>query len=191
MDISGLLTRCDPPGNDRPDALPSDGCPRSLDPFAVNRQRAVSIDLLPRLSRAELAAWLAGQRAQGGRRQLATALAELLPKRLARAITEPLRAAETPLAELSKATASELIDSLKSLPLEVTGSRGFAKAEVTSGGVLLSEIDPRTMESRRLPGLYVAGELLDLDGWIGGYNFQAAFSTGHVAGRCAATGSQP
>ncbi|MFH1267728.1 MAG: NAD(P)/FAD-dependent oxidoreductase, partial [Planctomycetota bacterium] len=59
---------------------------------------------------------------------------------------------------------------------------GFEKAEVTAGGVSLNEIDSRTMQSKRVPGLFMAGELLDLDGPIGGYNLQAAFSTGYLAG---------
>ncbi len=60
---------------------------------------------------------------------------------------------------------------------------GFEKAEVTAGGVSLDEVDSRTMQSKRAPGLYLAGEVLDLDGWIGGYNFQSAWSTGWLAGR--------
>jgi predicted flavoprotein YhiN len=67
------------------------------------------------------------------------------------------------------------------LAIPITGTRGFEKAEVTAGGVSLSEVDPATMESRLHRGLYIAGEVLDVDGWIGGYNFQAAFSTGHAA----------
>ena len=67
--------------------------------------------------------------------------------------------------------------------IPITGTRGFAKAEVTAGGVRLDEIDSRTMQSKLVPGLYFAGEILDLDGPIGGYNFQAAFSTGVLAGR--------
>jgi predicted flavoprotein YhiN len=71
---------------------------------------------------------------------------------------------------------------MKRLRLPVTGTLGFGKAEVTAGGVALAEVDSRTMESKKQPGLYIAGELLDLDGPIGGYNFQAAFSTGWLAG---------
>ena len=67
------------------------------------------------------------------------------------------------------------------------GTLGFEKAEVTSGGVALDEVDPRTLESRLVPGLHFAGEVLDLDGLIGGYNFQAAWSTGWLAGETAAT----
>lgn len=72
---------------------------------------------------------------------------------------------------------------LKRCELSVQGTRGFAKAEVTAGGVDLSEVDGSTMQSKRQPGLYFAGEILDLDGPIGGYNFQAAFSTGALAGQ--------
>ena len=66
------------------------------------------------------------------------------------------------------------------------GTLGFGKAEVTAGGVDLAEVDSRTLESKKQPGLFIAGELLDLDGPIGGFNFQAAFSTGWLAGVSAA-----
>ena len=71
---------------------------------------------------------------------------------------------------------------MKATAIPITGSLGFKKAEVTAGGVSLAEVDSRTMESKVTPGLYIAGEILDLDGPIGGYNFQAAFSTGWLAG---------
>jgi predicted flavoprotein YhiN len=71
----------------------------------------------------------------------------------------------------------------KRLRLPLRGTLGFEKAEVTAGGVSLDEVDSRTMQSKRAPGLYLAGEVLDLDGWIGGYNFQSAWSTGWLAGR--------
>ena len=66
--------------------------------------------------------------------------------------------------------------------VSVSGTRGFDKAEVTAGGVALNEVDSRDMQSKLVPNLYLAGEILDLDGFIGGYNFQAAFSTGWLAG---------
>ena len=88
-------------------------------------------------------------------------------------------------ASLGKGDRLKLVDSIKRLPLPVTGTLGYGKAEVTSGGVSLEEVDSRTMESRRLPGIYLAGEILDLDGPIGGYNFQAAWSTGWLAGSSA------
>ena len=90
---------------------------------------------------------------------------------------------ETRLGEFPKAGRTAVVNALKSQPVSITGTRGFAKAEVTAGGVALTEIDSRTMESKLVPGLYFAGEILDLDGPIGGYNFQAAFSTGVLAGQ--------
>ena len=70
--------------------------------------------------------------------------------------------------------------------IPITGTLGFKKAEVTRGGIALPEVDPRTMQSRLADNIYFAGEVLDVDGRIGGYNFQAAFSTGWLAGSHAA-----
>ncbi len=75
---------------------------------------------------------------------------------------------------------------LKNIPFQVTGYHGFKEAIITCGGVALKEVDPRTMASKCCPGLYLAGELLDLQADTGGYNLQAAFSTGWLAGRSAA-----
>ncbi len=71
---------------------------------------------------------------------------------------------------------------MKKCEIPLIGTRGFDKAEVTAGGVALDEVDSRDMQSKLVPNLYLAGEILDLDGFIGGYNFQAAFSTGYLAG---------
>lgn len=86
-------------------------------------------------------------------------------------------------AALSKADRLKLVQSIKHLRLPVQGTLGYEKAEVTAGGVSLDEVDSRTMQSKRMPGLFLAGEVLDLDGWIGGYNFQSAWSTGWLAGQ--------
>jgi predicted flavoprotein YhiN len=103
------------------------------------------------------------------------------PHRLAAALAAHA-GCDCTLAELPRGSATKLIDSTKTLALPVTGTRGFEKAEVTAGGVACSEVDPRTMASRVAAELFIAGEVLDVDGWIGGYNFQAAFSTGRAAG---------
>jgi predicted flavoprotein YhiN len=87
--------------------------------------------------------------------------------------------------DLSREERRRLVTTVKALRLPVSGTLGFSKAEVTSGGVALDEVNPRTLESLRQPGLYFAGEILDLDGLIGGYNFQAAWSTGWLAGETA------
>jgi predicted Rossmann fold flavoprotein len=147
----------------------------------------LQIDSLPDLPLAQLDPWWDSQRKQGGARHVTTVLHQLVPQRLAAMLVsqagiEP----EQRLSELSHAARRTLNGLLKGLELPIAGTRGFEKAEVTRGGVELKEVDSRTMESRRVPGLFIAGEILDLDGWIGGYNFQSAFSTGHVAGLAAA-----
>ena len=83
-------------------------------------------------------------------------------------------------------TTTILLDWLKDFRLEFNGQRGFRHAIVTAGGVDTREIDPRSMASRLMPGLYFAGEIIDVDADTGGYNLQAAFSTGWLAGRSAA-----
>jgi len=111
-------------------------------------------------------------------------LGETMPERLA---AELLRragvAASTPLATLTRTDRRAVAHVLTDLPLPVLGARGWDFAEVTAGGVPLAEVSYRTMESRRCPGLYLAGEILDCDGRLGGFNFQWAWSTGYLAGR--------
>ena len=76
--------------------------------------------------------------------------------------------------------------SAKKFEVKITGTRSFDQAQVCAGGVSLEEIDPLTMESLKCPGLYITGELLDVDGMCGGYNLQWAWATGHIAGEAAA-----
>jgi predicted Rossmann fold flavoprotein len=85
-------------------------------------------------------------------------------------------------AEVSRRQRQGLARWLKQFDIPISGTLGFNKAEVTAGGVALEEVDSHSMESRLAPGLFLAGEVLDIDGPIGGYNFQAAFSTGWLAG---------
>ena len=129
--------------------------------------------------------WVDGA-AAAGRRSVAAELARRLPRRLAEAL---VRLAGLPperrLSELARQERRELANRCTATSLPIVGTRGFAKAEVTTGGVTLDSVDSRSMESRKVPGLYFAGEILDLDGPIGGYNFQAAFSTGWLAGSVA------
>lgn len=89
---------------------------------------------------------------------------------------------DKPAGEFKKSEMQRLMAGLKSLAVPINGTLGFEKAEVTTGGVKLSEVDSKTMASKLVPGLFLVGEILDLDGWIGGYNFTAAFATGWVAG---------
>jgi predicted flavoprotein YhiN len=89
-------------------------------------------------------------------------------------------------AELRREERAALVEHLTTYVLPWTGDEGYKKAEVTGGGVALDEVDPRTLESRRCPGLFLCGELLDAFGPIGGHNFAWAWATGRLAGRGAA-----
>lgn len=141
-------------------------------------------DFWPTESPEELGRWLDERCQREGSRQVDGFLAERWPRRLVQSLADlagvclTRRAAETP-----KRDRQRWIELIKATRIPVRGVMGFRKAEVTAGGVSLDEVDSRTMQSKRVPGLYFAGEVLDLDGPIGGYNFQAAFSTGWLAGQ--------
>ena len=122
-----------------------------------------------------------------GTRAVATVLRAELPDRLAAALLELARVDPArSLADLTRDERRRLIDALVRCELPWTGDEGYRKAEVTGGGVALAEIDPRSMESRRQPGLFLCGEVLDAFGPIGGYNFYWAWATGRAAGQGAA-----
>ncbi len=132
------------------------------------------------------AAWDAALRPSGSRTAL-SAVSAHLPSRLAEALLAHARIdLALPLAQLPREDRLRLIDTLGRWPLPWTGDEGYKKAEVTGGGVSLSEIDPTTMESRRHRGLFLCGEMLDAFGPIGGYNFLWAWVTGRAAGISAA-----
>jgi predicted Rossmann fold flavoprotein len=140
------------------------------------------VDLLPDTSVEQLEEWIAHETRQSNR-ALSTVLSHRIPKRLATSILESIGADYDPhMAELPRAIRNKMIESLKQYRIEISGTLGYPKAEVTAGGVELGEVNFQDMQSRRQAGLYLAGEILDLDGPIGGYNFQAAWSTGHTAG---------
>ena len=132
--------------------------------------------------------WLIALASSSARTSLLRGLAGRMPERVAAAIACHVGVDPAiPCGQLSRDARRTLVHALTALPLPIVGHRGWNYAEVTAGGVPLAEIDPRTMESRRLPGLYLAGEMLDCDGRIGGFNFQWAWSTGYLAGRAAGT----
>jgi predicted Rossmann fold flavoprotein len=147
---------------------------------------SLRLDLVPELARDELDRRVQSS-ARHGRRTLVTLLPDQLPRRLAECLVSvALIPANRMGPDLSRDERQRLLTAIKGLALPIEGTLGFEKAEVTSGGVALEEVDPRTLESRLVPGLHFAGEILDLDGSIGGYNFQAAWSTGWLAGETAA-----
>lgn len=130
---------------------------------------------------------LMGLAVEQPRLTLLAAVGRLLPGRFSAVLLEHLQTdSNLPLAELSRRQRREVTHALTELVLPVRGSRGWNHAEVTAGGVPLSEIDPSTMQSRLVPRLFLAGEMLDCEGRIGGFNFQWAWATGYLAGRAAA-----
>ena len=141
---------------------------------------ALTVDLLPGQ---DMAAWLREAKQQS-RRQLGNALAGLLPQRLVEAwLAQMGLDASRPLAELRDRDLQRLAESLSRWTITPSGSEGYRKAEVTVGGVHTRELDSRTMASKRQPGLYFIGEVVDVTGWLGGYNFQWAWAS---AWACAA-----
>ncbi len=148
----------------------------------IRRRLRIDVDCLPDLPPAALDDRLRTAAASDGRRQAIGFFDQYFPRRVAEAVfTQAGVPLDRRFAELSDSERRALVKAAKALAMRVSGSRGFAKAEVTAGGVPLDEVDSRTMESKRVPNLYLAGEILDFDGFIGGYNFQAAFSTAWLA----------
>lgn len=122
---------------------------------------------------------------RGAQRPVVSVLADRLPRRLAEVLATHYKLTGR-VGQLQREDRRRLVHALTALQLPVVRDRGWNHAEVTAGGVPLAEIDHRTMASRCTPGLHLAGEILDCDGRIGGFNFQWAWATGHLAGRAAA-----
>jgi hypothetical protein len=141
------------------------------------------IDFKPALSIEELDKRIIRDFEKYNNKQYKNALDDLLPKKL---IPVLLKLSgineEKKVNQISKEERKIIVDLLKNFPVEITGSRPISEAIVTSGGISLKEINPKTMESKLYPKLFFAGEILDLDGVTGGYNLQEAFSTGFLAG---------
>jgi predicted Rossmann fold flavoprotein len=144
----------------------------------VGAGETLTVDLLPAQDAA--AALLARKKARP-RIELRTALAELLPQRLAQALAPEGEAA--PIGGLADRVLLAMAERLKRWRLTPSGSEGYAKAEVTRGGIDTRALSSQTMESRAVPGLYFVGEAVDVTGWLGGYNFQWAWSSGFCAGQ--------
>jgi len=151
---------------------------------AQGRRPTLACSFMPGESFEQVERWLIDLSQSRPRMTVAGALGERLPQRLAEALAQHAQVEPaTALANLDRVGRRRIVHALTALPLPVTGDRGWNHAEVTAGGVPLDEIDYRTMESRKVPGLHLAGEMLDCDGRIGGYNFQWAWATGFAAGR--------
>ena len=160
---------------------------RVIDMLAQNKKVSVEIDLKPALSNEQLDNRLLREFKANAKKSIKNALKELLPLRLIKVFIEA--AAIDLLKKCSQITQDErekIVSLLKGFKMDISGSRPIEEGMVTRGGVSLKEIDPRTMESRLIKGLYFCGEMIDIDADTGGFNLQAAFSTGYLAGESAA-----
>jgi predicted Rossmann fold flavoprotein len=144
---------------------------------------SITLNVLPGATFESAEAWLLEQERARPRALVTTVLATRVPAAIADVWTRRTGIdADTTMAHLSRERRRQLIHELVASPLSVLDSRGYSYAEATAGGVPLDEVDPATLQSRLCRGLYFAGEILDVDGRLGGFNFQWAWSSGYVAG---------
>ncbi len=139
---------------------------------------ALSLDLLPGQDAAE---WLRQMKRERPAAELRTVLGDVLPKRLAQRLCEHWLP-DRPVRQLDEPDLRKAAQVLSAFPLVASGTEGYRTAEVTLGGVDTNEVSSSTLESKRVPGLHFVGEVLDVTGWLGGYNFQWAWASGHAAG---------
>jgi len=139
----------------------------------------IVVDMAPGV---DLLAELRKLRSTHPKQEMATALASFVPKRLARAIADTVGGPER-IADFSDAWLAKVAAAVKQWRVRPNGTEGYRTAEVTLGGVDTSELSSKTFEARTVPGLYFIGEVVDVTGWLGGFNFQWAWSSGYAAGR--------
>ena len=149
------------------------------------------IDLKPALDEQKLDDRILRDMQMYQNRTMENALTDLLPRSMIPVILRRLEIDPSMQANaLTKQKRRELTQLLKAFPVEITGKRPVAEAIITSGGVKVSEIDPKTMESKLVKGLYFAGEIIDCDAYTGGFNLQIAWATAHAAAMAAGTGGE-
>ena len=154
--------------------------------LSENKHVYVEIDLKPALSREQLNARLLREFALNSKKTLKNTLKNLLPQRLIACFIDIAKLnPDKKVSQVTKPERESLISLLKGLHLDIVKPRPIEEAMITRGGISLKDVNPATMESRRIKGLYFAGEMLDVDADTGGFNLQAAFSTGYLAGESA------
>ena len=150
-------------------------------------QLELSIDLKPALSEDKLDARIMRDIQEFSKSTLAEVVRKLLPGPLVAPILDSaFLDGKKPVSQVSKEERLALVQAVKHFTIPLIGTRPLSEAIVTAGGVALKEIDPKTMKAKRVAGLYFAGEVMDVDGYTGGFNLQAAFSSGYIAGLNAA-----
>lgn len=148
---------------------------------------AAHIDLKPTLDEQKLDARLLRDFEERANQDYANALGGLVPRSMVPVLVERTGVpADTKVHDIRKEQRRKLLETLKDFAVPLSGPRPVEEAVITSGGVAVGEVDPKTMGSKKVKGLFIAGELLDVDGYTGGFNLQIAWSTGHAAGLAAA-----
>ena len=143
----------------------------------------MQIDLKPALSAEKLDARLLRDFEKNKNKHFKNALDELLPQKMIATVIKKAKInPDKPVNEITKEERRNLIKILKGFGVEINGFRDIKEAIVTSGGVSVKEINPKTMESKLIKGLFFAGEVIDIDAYTGGFNLQIAYSTGYTAG---------
>ncbi len=155
--------------------------------WCLARNNGVSAEVygnfLPGQTQEQVRQWFFAETRNHSRRSLGNTLAQRLPQRFAESLIRYAGCdGQTAIAQLPRTDRDSLLPLLTKFPFPIVRDRGWNYAEVTAGGVPLEEVNFRTMESKLVPGLYLIGEILDCDGRIGGFNFQWAWATGHLAG---------
>ena len=141
------------------------------------------IDLKPALEEAKLNERILRDLGMYKNRSMENALTDLLPRSMIPVVLNRLQIQlDLQANSLNKQQRRALVELLKAFPVQIHGKRPVAEAIITSGGIKISEIDPKTMESKLVPGLYFAGEIIDCDAYTGGFNLQIAWATAYAAG---------
>ncbi len=154
-----------------------------VDYLPASKAVEVVIDIAPSMNESQLEEYLMGQLTQYSKKIIANVLFELAPKKLGGLICALAGITETNASQLKKEQRRKVIQLLKKLPVQIAAAKPIDEAIITNGGVSTAGIDPTTMQSKVCPGLFFAGETIDVDGPCGGYNLQIAWSTGVLAGK--------
>ena len=147
---------------------------------------SLQLNLKPALTKEQLSARIKREIEAAPGKKMATVIRTLFPQRLAEEIAAMSGIGERTASSMNEKEIGRLEELIHSVPIQATGTRGFAEAIVTRGGLDVKAFNPSTLECRSVKGLYAAGEVLDVDAHTGGFNLQIAWSTGHLAGECAA-----
>ena len=156
---------------------------KQIDEKLKNQVICLAIDLKPALSEEKLDERIVRDFQEMKNKQFKNSLDKLLPQKMIPVIVQRSSInANKPVNEITKEERRRLVKLLKSFTIKIKGFRPIEEAIITSGGINIKEINPKTMQSKKVKGLYFAGEIIDVDSYTGGFNLQIAYSTGYTAG---------